>query len=294
MAVGPRLILTCAHCLTAISTRTRRALIYNEQYWVQPNIKLERSGIWSGTGRIPVTLFKYHVENDWALLIRTDDDGAYFEHFAAIDMTPSTLGESQLPLINTVDVLHCPVKLLVGNFETHAEEYTLRCSRRVNSVVQSQSSHHLYYDSSGITSGSSGGAVHVSGSALLFAMHCERIGEVPLEVEQSKKIEDPEGKRVDSEEYPYEEVADQPVAKKARKASDSESIVRSVASGNEGQGRAIIVSQYKRLTNYISEINNTYNSCYLDKGHHDANLVKILSCHSRQTTISCLIILNIL
>ena len=41
-----------------------------------------------------MTLFKYHVENDWALLIRTDDDddGAYFEHFAAIDMTPSTFG----------------------------------------------------------------------------------------------------------------------------------------------------------------------------------------------------------
>ncbi|RYE55214.1 MAG: hypothetical protein EOP48_10685 [Sphingobacteriales bacterium] len=252
VAVGPRLILTCAHCLTSINAgRTRGSLIYNENYWVQPSVKLERSGSWSSAGRISVVLFKYHVENDWALLVR--EDGGYFEDFADIDMAPS---HGNTPRFDTVDVFHCPVRLLLGNFQTHAGEYVLGCNRSVNNAVQSHTSHHLYYESRGLTRGSSGGAVYLSGSIHLFAMHCERIGEVDYEEEPSENIQDPKGKRVSSEEYPYDKVVGPlPPAKKAKKACDSESVVKSLASGNEGQGRALIISQYPRLIYYITEIN---------------------------------------
>ena len=242
------MILTCAHCLTTV--KSGRKFTYNEEYWVQPSVKLEKSGKWSNTGRIPVTLFKYHVENDWALLTRKD--GGVFGYFSTIDMQASELGSS-LPDVQNVDVLHCPVKLLVTNFDKYVDEYTLKCNRLLNNAVQIQSSHHLYYNNSGITRGSSGGAVHISGSHLLFALHCERICEVEFDAEdQSKKIQDVKGKRVKSEEFPYEGVQK---LKKAKTSCDSESIVRSVASGNEAQGKAIIISKHPRLMHYIEEIN---------------------------------------
>lgn len=252
MVVGPRLILTCAHCLTTIETgRTRGSpLIYNEVYWVQPSVTLERDGKWSCDGRIPVVLHKYHVENDWALLVRADE--GRFEDFANIDKGPA---RGEIPPFDAVDVFHCPVKLLIGNFQTHAEEYVLRCNRSVRNAVLSHSTHHLYYDSRGLTQGSSGGAVHLSGSSLLFAIHCERIGEVDMAEERRENIRDPKGKRVSSEEYPYEEAVG-PVPKKAKKTCDSESIIQSLVSGNDGQGRAFIISQYPRLIHYIAEENN--------------------------------------
>ncbi len=251
VAVGPRLILTCAHCLTKV--KSGRKLTYNEEYWVQPSVKLETSGTWSNTGRILVTLFKYHVENDWALLTR--NDGGVFDYFSSIDMQACELGNS-FPDVQTVDVLHCPVKLLVANFDEYVGEYTLKCNCLLSNAVRIQSSHHLYYNNNNsITRGSSGGAVHIAGSHLLFALHCERVGEVEFDAEQCEKFQDVKGKRVESEAFTYEEVQKLKKPKCTKTSCDSESIARSFDSCKEGLGKAIVISKYPRLIHYIQEIN---------------------------------------
>jgi hypothetical protein len=81
-------------------------------------------------------------------------------------------------------------------------------------MIQSQSSHHIYYEGSSLVRGSSGGAVQWVDSNLLFAMHCEVINEAMFDAEdQSKGIADTP-KLVKSEDDPYPQVANPPKKQK--------------------------------------------------------------------------------
>jgi hypothetical protein len=66
---------------------------------------------------------------------------------------------------------------------------------------------------------------------------------------QNKEIADTP-KLIKSEDDPYPQVANPP---KKQKSCESETI-RSLSAGNQGQGRATIVSQFKRLMHYLEEI----------------------------------------
>jgi hypothetical protein len=139
---------------------------------------------------------------------------------------------------------------ILQNFTERVGEYSVSCNKTMNCMIQSQSSHHIYYEGSSLVRGSSGGAVQWVDSNKLFAMHCEVINEALFDVEdQNKEIADTP-KLVKSEDDPYPQVANPP---KKQKTCESETI-RSLSAGNQGQGRAIIVSQFKRLMHYLEEI----------------------------------------
>ena len=144
---------------------------------------------------------------------------------------------------------------LLQNFTQKVGEYAVSCNRKLDCIIQSQSTHHIFYDGSNLVRGSSGGAVQCADSDLLFAMHCELINEAEFdeEVEESKEIAY-SGKKVNSEDDPYPKVANPP---KRPKTCDSETM-RSLSRGNQGQGRAIIVSQFKRLMHYLREIEESH------------------------------------
>lgn len=167
------------------STRWKAYFIYVEDYWIQPKFSIDIDGKWNGDGRIPIKLYKFHPDNDWALFIRTD--GNEFSSYATIDTFPSTLPPNTLPNVSSpVVILHCPVSLVL-NFTNQVGGYTVSCNRKLDCMIQAQSSHHIYYESSNLVRGSSGGAVQWAGSNLLFTMHCEVINEAKYDEDEEKK-----------------------------------------------------------------------------------------------------------
>jgi hypothetical protein len=252
--IGKKTVLSCAHSLalasdsSKMSTRGKSFFVYVEDYWIQPSVSIGVDGKWNNDERIPVKLYKFHPDNDWALFVRAD--GNEFTSFAKIDMTPSTLPPRTLPNVSKpMVILHCPVGLL-HNFTERCGEYTVSCNKTMNCVIQSQSSHHIYYEGSNLVRGSSGGAVQWVDSNLLFAMHCEVINEAMFDEEYQNKEIAYTSKLVISEDDPYPQVVNPP---KKQKTCESETI-RSLSGGNQGQGRAIIVSRFKRLIHYLEEI----------------------------------------
>lgn len=256
IAVGKKAVLACAHSLALAddpskrSTKRKSYFIYVEDYWIQPRVSIKSDGKWDDVGRIPIKLYKFHPDNDWALFVRVDGDE--FTSFATIDSTPSTLPPNSLPNVRKpVALLHCPVSLLF-NFTEQVGEYAVHCNSKEDFRIQTVSTHHIYYEGSSLVRGSSGGAVQWADSNLLFAMHCEVINEAKFdEDEENKEIAD-NPKLVKSEDDPYPSVTS---PQKKQRTCESETI-RSLSGGNQGQGRAIIVSQFKRLMHYITEIAN--------------------------------------
>jgi hypothetical protein len=262
IAVGKKCVLACAHSLALIadaskrSTKSRQFLMYEDQYWIQPTISITQDGNCSDFGRIPIRLYKFHPDNDWALFVR--DDGLEFSYFATIDTSPSMIPPNSLPNVRKpAVVLHCPVSLL-NNFTDHVGEYMVNCNSKEDFRIQTVSSHHIYYDGGNLVRGSSGGGVHWIDSNLLFAMHTEVVNEAMFDEEEHKRDIAISPKQVTSEDYPYPEVAlsASNQATKRQKTCESETI-RSLSGGNQGQGRAIIVSRFKRLMHYIAVIEST-------------------------------------
>jgi len=256
IAIGRKCVLGCAHSLALVadlsrrSSKSRQFLMYQERYWIQPTASISADGRCSDIGRIPIRLYKFHSDNDWALFVR--DDGHEFTSFA---VTPSTIPPNALPNVRKpAIVLHCPVSLL-NNFPERVGEYMVNCNSKEDFRIQSVSSHHIYHDGSNLVRGSSGGGVHWVESNLLFAMHTEVVNEAQFDEEEEKSEIAPTSKQVTSEDYPYPEIAPttptQPTKKP--KSCDSETI-RSLSGGNQGQGRAIIISRFKRLMHYVAEI----------------------------------------
>lgn len=255
IAIGKRSILGCAHSLSLTedpvkrSTKRKQYFSYIEDYWIQPRVAIGSDGSWEKDGRILIKLYKFHPDNDWALFVRAD--GSEFSSFVTIDTSPSTLPVNSLPDVSKPFViLHCPVGLL-HNYTDRVGEYALSCNRKVNCSIQSHSTHHVYYEGSNLVRGSSGGAIQWADSKLLFAMHCESANEIDFEEqEESSRIIADTKKLVRSEDSPYPTITNPP---KKKKSCESETI-RSLTGGNAGQGRGIILSQFKKLMYYFREI----------------------------------------
>jgi hypothetical protein len=253
IAVGRKAVLCCAHSLALIvdpgkrASKTTQYLQFGEVYWVQPSITIDATGQYTNHGRIAVELFKFSVENDWAVLLRAD--GAEFSagDFADIDAISKPMPIT--PLIHqSALLLHCPVALINGIAK--ANEYTVHVN--VNGVViQTGSSHHVHYNGNNTTKGSSGGALHLAGSTQVLGMHISSLNEVDFEEEDSNQVIAPSTKRFDSEQDPYPSL---PAKKKTKKQCDSETI-GSLCGGNQGQGSALIISQFSKLLKYLGEAN---------------------------------------
>lgn len=256
IAIGKRTVLTCAHSLVVVedpskrSTRNLSYLSYVEDYWIQSNVYIDSHGNVNNDGRISLKLYKFHADNDWALLERAD--GQEFSSFISIDTSPSDISLNAIPNVRRPFVLlHCPVSLL-SNFTSQVGAYSVHCNFKEDFRIQGGSSHHIYYEGSNLVRGSSGGAIQWTDTKELFAMHCELINEAQFDEdeEERKKIIAVTPKQVTSEDDPYQKLDNPP---KKQKSCDSETL-RSICGGNQGQGSAIIISRFKRLMHYYQEL----------------------------------------
>jgi hypothetical protein len=156
--IGRRTVLTCAHSLGLLARKKsggKTHYEYLEDYWIQPSLTKDVRGELTTESRVPLKLFKFHVGNDWALLVRADEESFAPEEVASIDRSlTSSPFISELLFLDAV-VLHCPVSLKSGIHK--AGEYTIHCQTKAVQI-QGQSTHHIKYPGSGLCRGSSGGA----------------------------------------------------------------------------------------------------------------------------------------
>ena len=91
----------------------------------------------------------------------------------------------------------------------------------------------------------------MAGNAKVIGMHLSTLNEVDFEEQDSHRVIALSPKRSDSEQDPYPAL---PAKKKAKKQCDSETI-GSLCGGNQGQGSALIISQFSKLLKYLGEAN---------------------------------------
>ena len=254
--IGRRTVLACAHSLGLLvdksqkNTKTLTHFKYLEDYWIQPSFTRNVTGELTTDNRIPLKLYKFHVSNDWALLVRADDNYFAADEMASIDQSP-ILQPSGLTQMEAVG-LHCPVSL--KSAITRAEEFSVGCM--TSSVrIQTHSNHHVKYKGRDLCRGSSGGGIYVS-SNLVLGMHVEAINETDYDADAVERVIANTGNRVFSEDKPYLQIetSNPPATKKMK--IDSETIA-SLAGGNNGLGSAIIICKFSRLMHYIEELENS-------------------------------------
>ena len=151
IAIGPTLVLTCAHVLPI--DYSPEVPVYCENYIVQKSR--------SSTERVALKLYKFNLVNDWALLKRSDD--AVFEEYAEID--------TNIPVKRFIrgNILHYPVAILSKYTPAECDMLV----RMADITVQEWSNHHVLYSyDGGLGRGSSGGALHIGNKVL--AMHSEQ------------------------------------------------------------------------------------------------------------------------
>jgi hypothetical protein len=251
--VGRKTIVACAHSLDLLvddgrNTKSNTHYNYLEDYWVQPQFTRNISGEITDDDRIPIKLFKYHVDNDWALFVRADS--ALFEEseIAVIDISPFHHPDRVLAF-KTTAILHCPVSLQSGI--TRAAEFTVRYQTAFVHL-QAQSTHHVKYEGRDLCRGSSGGGVYIFPSTSVLGMHSEAINEADYDAEGAVNTIAHLDKRVRREDEPYKPFnSSDPPKKKLKSASET---IASVAGGNNGLGSAVIICKFSRLMDYIREL----------------------------------------
>ena len=163
IAVGPALVLTCAHSLKI--DYSPEVPVYCKNYIVQKSR--------SSTERVALELYKFNLVNDWALLKRSDS--GVFEEYAEID--------TNVPVKQHIRgyVLHYPVALLSKYTPAECDMLV----RMADITVQEWSSHHVMYSSDGgLGRGSSGGALHIGNKVL--ALHSEQTGDVYYDADEEE------------------------------------------------------------------------------------------------------------
>lgn len=252
--VGGRTVVACAHSLDLLvddthrNTKSNTQYKYLEDYWIQPQFTRNLRGEITEENRIQIKLFKFNVDNDWALFVRADD--ALFEEseIATIDTSPLDHPHRVRPFEKTA-VLHCPVSLKSGI--TRAEEFTVGCQTAFVHL-QAQSTHHVKYEVRDLCRGSSGGGVYIFPSTSVLGIHSEAFNEADYDADDAKKTIANSDKRVRSEDEPYKSFDSSALPKKNVK-NDSETIA-SLAGGNNGLGSALIICKFSRLMHYIREL----------------------------------------
>lgn len=252
--VGGRTVVACAHSLDLLvddthrNTKSNTHYKYLEDYWIQPQFTRNLRGEITEENRIQIKLFKFNVDNDWALFVRADD--ALFEEseIATIDTSPLDHPHRVRPFEKTA-VLHCPVSLKSGI--TRAEEFTVGCQTAFVHL-QAQSTHHVKYEVRDLCRGSSGGGVYIFPSTSVLGIHSEAFNEADYDADDAKKTIANSDKRVRSEDEPYKSFDSSALPKKNVK-NDSETIA-SLAGGNNGLGSALIICKFSSLMYYIREL----------------------------------------
>lgn len=231
------------------NTKTKTHYTYLEDYWIQQSFTRNVTGEFTADNRIPLKLFKFNVNNDWALFDRADGQLFAEAEVATIDISPLSHPDRVLAFKETA-VLHCPVSLKWGIAK--AEKFRVGCQTAFVHL-QAQSTHHVKYEGRDLCRGSSGGGVYIYNSTSVLGMHIEAINEADYDAEDAKEVIADTDNRVRSEDDPYLpiETSNTPATKKMK--SDIETIA-SIAGGNNGLGSAIIICRFTRLMHYIAEL----------------------------------------
>jgi hypothetical protein len=249
--IGLKTVLACAHSL-ALEPAGERGLKYVEDYWIQERVTKSFKGECIEENRVPLKLYKFHAENDWALFQRSDDKCFEKSEIALIDKELETKPTLSYLRCNAT-VLHCPVALFasiqkVGEFSIGCDQSDIR--------IQGQSTHHVKYEGRDLVRGSSGGGIFMAPSGNLLAMHVEAIVEADYEASEESgamQIMPTDKKSASGEPHPYSHFqvheAGSPAAKKAKCDSDT---IASLAGGNNGRGSALIICKFPRLMYHIN------------------------------------------
>lgn len=263
--VGRKTVIGCAHSLGLVTdpdtsdSRRMKHLKYVEDYWIQERVTKDLRGECVNENRIALKLYKFHVDNDWALFERCD--GKFFQQLeiALIDKTLLTTTSISY-LRGNATVLHCPVALFAAI--RRVGEYSIGCDQS-DVRIQGQSSHHLKYEGRDLTKGSSGGAVFMASSNYLLGMHVEAILETEFEEAPNSSVETKiahtDKKSASGEPVPYPEIEDSNVkdAPNAKKANCESDTVASLAGGNNGRGSALIICKFPKLLQHIDALEKT-------------------------------------
>jgi hypothetical protein len=249
IVVGSKTVIACANSLNPVRHKEGEPLRYLENYWIQDRFTRMGDGTITVEKRVPISLYKYNDQNDWAVFSRSDGGRFPLSEIAAIDKT-ALADPSEDLLYSDAIVAHCPVALGEGIMQ--ATEFSVGC--QVSAVhIQSQSSHHIKYEGRDVVRGSSGGAVFVYPSAGVIGMHTEAIHEVEWSAMAGpEEAIEHGGKRSSSDNPPYEPIqtVPEPAVKKRRILSET---VASLAGGNGGMGSALVLCKFPRLLHYIKE-----------------------------------------
>jgi hypothetical protein len=233
------------YILEAEKTRRSRQCSYLEDYWVQPSVTKLTTALFSSVGRVKITLYKFHPDHDWAIFQRTDgvfDDSEIAIIDKSVDINTHMVSHPAI-------VLHCPVSLIFNM--RRLAEYSIGCNIS-NVLIQSQSTHHLKYNSMDLVQGSSGGGVFLARSNLLIGLHTE----VMTDAEAFEELEDARSivttKRVDSEDASYPPLPVDYQPPKKSKKNESDSVVSAQVKGT-GLGSGIIICKFPKLMNCIRQ-----------------------------------------
>jgi len=222
-----------AHTLT----RSKHCVDYGDNYWLQPSTTIDANGQFFQDGRIPVELFKFSIENDWAVLIRKD--GKVFTNYAEVDISFTTSVPTTTLVHQKALLLHFPVALINSIGKVKFREHV-----NTNGVViQSSSSHHVHVSGSNTTLGSFGGALHLANNPKIIGMHTSTLNDE--ETDANYNISN-NSKRSVSEHDPYPVIPQ----KKSRKQCGSDTL-ESLCCGSTGQGAVLIIAQFKKLVQYL-------------------------------------------
>lgn len=249
--VGRRTVLACANSLRLLideskrNTKAKTHYTYLEDYWIQQSFTYIRGEI-TAENRIPLKLFKFNVDNDWALFVRDDNQLFAETEVATIDTSPLSRPDRVITFMKTV-ILHCPVSLKSGI--TKAEKFSVGCQIACI-YLRIQSTHHVQYEGCQLCRGSSGGGVYIHNSASVLGMHVGTNNEADYDAEDTEKVIAYTDKRVDSKDDPIE-TSNTPATKKMK--SDSEAIAN-IAGGNNELGSAIIICRFPQLMYYIEKL----------------------------------------
>jgi hypothetical protein len=248
ITVGRKTVLACAHSLELVpdpDKSDKRRLIflkYVEDYWIQERVTKDVKGKCVDENCVALKLYKFHVDNDWALFERSD--GNLFDESEIAHIDENLITEPTISYLRgSATVLHCPVALF-ATFKK-AGEHSIGCEQH-NIRIQGQSAHHLKYEGRDLTRGSSGGGIFMTPSNRLLGMHMEALLETEFEVPDvltATQIAHTNKKSNSGEVDPYPKIEDSatPPSKKVKCDSDT---VASLAGGNNGRGSALIICKF--------------------------------------------------
>lgn len=258
--IGKIAVVGCAHSLLLVedtafrTTKTTKYKKYLEEYWIQTDVTRNSKGEVTADNRIPIRLYKFNPDNDWALFVRDDDKSFEESEIATIDRSPLTALDAPL-VFRDAAVLHCPVSLFAGIEK--ANEFKVGCN--LSAVhIQNESSHHIKYEGQNLVRGSSGGGVFIKPNNSVLGIHMECINEVDFDADDSvKSITAKTDKRVSSEDNPYAPIDKDSNEQPPKRLKSESETVASLAGGNNGFGSALIICKYARLLHYIDTLNQS-------------------------------------